>query len=86
MRMGIRVFDNIASTRDVELERAVEVSPPVRLLWAHLTVHIHDELLLATQVHAPLVNDLNPLPILKQGNRILDDNVNLMRHAPDAQH
>lgn len=60
--------------------------PPVCLLWAHLAVHIHGELLLVTQVHAPLVDDLDPLPILKQGNCILDDNVNLMRHAPDAQH
>jgi hypothetical protein len=29
---------------------------------------------------------LDPLPILKQGSCILDDNVNLMRHTPDAQH
>jgi hypothetical protein len=85
MRMGVGVFDNLASARDVELERGVEVSPPVHLLWAHLTVHIHDEFLLAMQVHAPLVDDFNPLPILRQGNHILDDNVNLMRHAPDAQ-
>jgi hypothetical protein len=86
MHMGVRVFNNLASARNVELECAVEVSPLVYLLWAHLTVHIHDELLLATQVHTPLVDNLNPLPILKQGSRILDDNVNLMRHAPDAQH
>ncbi|CAM6028325.1 unnamed protein product [Sphagnum balticum] len=86
MRMGVRVFDNLASARDVELERGVEVSPVVRFPWAHLTIHIHDEFLLVMQVHAPLVDDFNPLPILRQGSRILDDNVNLMRHAPDAQH
>jgi hypothetical protein len=45
MRMGIRVFDNLASAQDVKLERAIEVNPPVRLLWAHLAIHIHDELL-----------------------------------------
>ncbi len=84
--MGIYVFDNLVSTRDVKLERAVKVNPPVHLLWEHLTVHIHDEVLLATQMHTPLVDDFNPLPILRQGNRILDDNVNLMQHALDAQH
>jgi hypothetical protein len=36
-------------------------------------------------VHASLVDDLDPLPILRQGNRILDDNVNLMQHVPDGQ-
>ncbi len=84
--MGICVLDNLASTRDVELECTVEMSPSVCLLWAHVAIHIHDELLLATQVHAPFVDDRNPLPILRQGSRILDDNVNLMWHAPDAQH
>ncbi len=86
MCMGVHMFDNFVLARDVELERGVEVSPPVRLFWAHLTIHIHDEFLLATQVHAPLVDDFNPLPILRQGSRILDDNVNLMRHALDARH
>jgi hypothetical protein len=62
------------------------VSPPIHLLWAHFIIHIHDELLLAMQVHAPRVDDLNPLPILRQGSHILDDNVNLMQHALDAQH
>ncbi len=33
---------------------------------------------MAMQVHSPFVDDLGPLPILKQGNRVLDDNVNLM--------
>jgi hypothetical protein len=65
MHMGVRVLDNLAPTRDVELECIVEVRPPVCFLWAHLTIHIHDELLLATQVHTPLVNDFDPLPILK---------------------
>jgi len=65
--------------RDVELEHAVGVRPPVRVFWAHITIHIHDELFMAMQVHSPLVDDLDPLPILKQGNYILDDNVNLMR-------
>jgi hypothetical protein len=37
-------------------------------------------------MHAPLVDDLDPLPILKQGSRVINDNVNLMRHALDAQH
>jgi hypothetical protein len=37
-------------------------------------------------MHAPLANDLDPLPILKQGSRVLHDNVNLMQHASDAQH
>jgi hypothetical protein len=46
--MGIRVLDNLVSTRDVKLERAIEVHPPICLLWAHLAIHIHDELLLAT--------------------------------------
>jgi hypothetical protein len=84
--MGICVLDNLASTRDVKLDCAVEMSPSICLLWAHFTVHIHDELLLATQVHAPFVDDLDPMPILRQGSHILDDNVNLMRHASDAQH
>ncbi len=65
MPMGVCVLDNLALTRDVKLERAIEVHPPVRLLWAHLVVHIHDELHLATKVHAPLVHNLNPLPILR---------------------
>jgi hypothetical protein len=47
MHLGVRVFDNLASVRDVELECGVEVSTLVRLLWAHLTIHIHDEFLLA---------------------------------------
>jgi hypothetical protein len=76
--MGVCVFDDLASTQNVEVECAVEMHPPIHLLWAHLTVHIHDELLLATQVHAPLVDNFNPLPILKQSNRVIDDNVNLM--------
>jgi hypothetical protein len=41
------------------------VHPPVCVFWAHFTIHIHDELLMATKVHSPLVDDLNPLPILK---------------------
>lgn len=77
---------SVCSIQDVELEHVVEVRPLVHFLWAHFIVHIHDELLLVTQVHASLVNNLNPLPILNQGSRILDDNVNLMRHAPNAQH
>ncbi len=36
-------------------------------------------------MHTPLV-DLNPLPILRQGKCVLDDNVNLMWQALDAQH
>jgi hypothetical protein len=82
--MGIRVFDDLASTRDVKLERVVDVSALVRFLWAHLAIHIHDELLLTTHVQTPLINDLDPLPMLRQGNRILDDNVNLMRHTLDV--
>jgi hypothetical protein len=85
MRMGVHVFNNLALTRDVELERAVKVSPSVRLFWAHLAIHIHDELFLAMQVHKPLVDDLDPLPILRHGSRIFD-NVNLMWHALDVQH
>jgi hypothetical protein len=37
-------------------------------------------------MHTPLLDDLNALPILRQGSRILDDNVNLMWHALDVQH
>ncbi len=37
-------------------------------------------------MHTPLVDDLDPLPILRQGSHIVDDNVNWMRHAPDVQH
>ncbi len=44
--MGIRVLDDLAPTRDVEIECAMEVCPPVRLFWAHRTSLIHDELLL----------------------------------------
>jgi len=84
--MGVCVLDDLSSTRNVEVERVVEMHPPIHLLWAHLAVHIHDELLLATQVHAPLVDNFNPLPILKQGNHVLDDIVNPMRHTPNAQH
>ncbi len=47
VRMGVHLLDDLASTRDVELECAVEVRPSVHLFWAHLTVHIHDEFLLA---------------------------------------
>jgi hypothetical protein len=82
--MGIRVLNIMVSVQDVEFKRIIKVRPLVRLLWAHLAIHIHDELLLVTQEHAPLVNDFNPLRILRQGNRVLDDNVNLMRHALDA--
>ncbi len=46
--MAVHVFDHPAPTRDVKLERAIEVHPPIRHLWAHLTIHIHDELLLTT--------------------------------------
>jgi hypothetical protein len=84
--MGVRVLDDHTLAQDVELECAIEMHPLVCLLWAHLAIHIHDDLLLMTQVHAPLVEDLDPLPILRQGNCILDDNVNLMQHAPNAQH
>jgi hypothetical protein len=84
--MGIRVFDDLMSTRDVELERAMEVCPLVHLFWAHFTILIRDKLFLAMQVHAPLVDNLNPIPILRQNSRIVDDNVNLMQHALDVQH
>jgi hypothetical protein len=63
--MGVLVFDNLAPMQDGELERAIEVHSHVFLLWAHLAIHIHDELFLATHVDAPFVDDLNPLPILK---------------------
>jgi hypothetical protein len=62
------------------------VHPPIRLFWANIAVHIDDELLLVTQVHAPLIKDLNPLRILREGNHIPDDNVNLMWHTPNVQH
>jgi hypothetical protein len=65
--MGVHVFDDLAPMRDVKLECAVEVHPPIRLFWESFTVHIHDEFFLVTQVHAPLVDDLHPLPILRQG-------------------
>ncbi len=65
MRMGIRVFDNLASTQDVKFERAVEVNPPVRLFWAHVAIHIHDELLSVMQVHTSFVYEFDPLPILR---------------------
>jgi len=74
--MGTR--DDLVRVQHVKLERVVKVCPPICLLWAHLAIHIHDELLLVTQVHAPLVDDFDPLSILKQGNRVLDDNVNLL--------
>jgi hypothetical protein len=69
--------------RYVELECAIEECPSVHFFWAHLAVHIHDELLLAMQVHAPLIDDLNPLPILRWGSHVLDDNVNMTWHALD---
>lgn len=65
VRMGIYVLDDLALVWDVKLEHAVGVHPPVCVFWAHFTIHIHDELLMATKVHSPLVDDLNPLPILK---------------------
>ncbi len=76
---GIYVLDDLALVQDVKLEHAVRVRPLICVFGAHFTIHIHDELLMATQVHSPLVDDFNPLPILKQGNCVLDDNVNLMR-------
>jgi hypothetical protein len=66
--MGVRVLDDLAPVRDVKLYHAIEVDPSVHLLWAHLVVHILDELFLVTQMHAPLADDLDPLPILKQGS------------------
>ncbi len=63
--MGVHVFNDLASAQDVKLECVVKVHPLVRLFWAHLAVHIHDELLLVMQVHTPLVDDLDPLPILR---------------------
>jgi hypothetical protein len=62
--LGIRVLDDLVLARNVELECAVEVRLVVCFLWAHFAIHIHDELPLATQVHAPFVNDFDPLPIL----------------------
>jgi len=61
VRMGVRVLDDLASTQ--KLVCVVKVHTLVCFLWAHLAVHIHDELLLVMQVHAPLVDDLNLLPI-----------------------
>jgi hypothetical protein len=82
--MGVHMLNDLALTQDVELERAIEVCPPIHLLWAHLIVHIHDELFFVTHVHTPLVNDFDPLPILKQGSHVFYDNVNLMQHGPNA--
>jgi hypothetical protein len=62
------------------------VNPLVHLLWAHLTIHIHDELLLVTQMHAPLIDNFDPLSHLKEGQSHFYDNVNTMWHTPDAQH
>jgi hypothetical protein len=47
--MGIHVLHDLALTRNVELERVIEVRPRVHLFWAHLIAHIHDELLLTMQ-------------------------------------
>jgi hypothetical protein len=63
--MAVHVLDHLAPTQDVKIERAIEVHPSIRLLWAHFTIHIHDELLLVMQVHTPLVDNLDPLPILR---------------------
>jgi hypothetical protein len=51
MHMGVCVLDDLALTQDVKLEHVVEVRLPVRFLWAHLVVHVHDELL-PINVHA----------------------------------
>jgi hypothetical protein len=45
--MQIYVLDDLAPTQDVELERVIEVHPLILFFWAHLAVHIHDELLMA---------------------------------------
>ncbi len=66
-------------------QQATEVHPSVCLLHA-FDVHTDDQNVLRTQVHKVRVGELDLDTVVDAFNYRLDNNVHLMRCAPDVQH
>jgi hypothetical protein len=62
-----------------------EVHPSIRLLGA-LDIHADDRVVLHAQVHKIFVGELDPDAIVDALDYRLDDNIDLMWCALDAQH
>jgi hypothetical protein len=86
-RLGIvllGVVDQLASILLVECEQAPEVDPTIGLFWA-FQVHANDEDVLHAQIDHKRVGELDRTTSVDALGRGLDDNVNLIRCAPDPQ-
>ncbi len=79
------VCDDRAAILLVEVEDTTKVHPTVRLLWT-LDAHLDDQVVLRPQMNRERIDVLDIGAAVDTFSRQLDNDVDLMRHAPHMQH
>jgi hypothetical protein len=80
------VLTKATSVLDDPFQHIIERNPSCRVFGAFGAIHCHDEIVLRSQMHRERMSRLvEPAFIDTNGSRF-NDQIQLMRHAPHAQH
>jgi hypothetical protein len=80
------VLTKAASVLDDPFQHITERNPSRRVFGAFGAIHCHDEIVLRSQIHRERMSRLVELAISDTNGSRFNDQIQLMRHAPHAQH
>jgi hypothetical protein len=80
------VLTKAASVLDDPFLHITERNPSRRVIGAFGAIHCHDEIVLRSQIHREHMSRLVELAIIDTNGSRFNDQIQLMRHAPLAQH
>ncbi len=80
----LRVGDELTTIEHKKFQGATQMDPSIRL-FGTLDVHGVDQILLLAEEDGETPGELDPFPIVDCAALLFDDNINLMRRAPNVQ-
>jgi hypothetical protein len=80
------VLTKAASVLDNPFQYITERNPSRRVFGAFGAIHCHVEIVLRSQMHRERMSRLVEIAIIDTNGSRFNDQIQLMRHAPHAQH
>jgi hypothetical protein len=80
------VLTKAVSVLDDPFQNMTEHNPSRRIFGAFGAIHCHDEIVLRSLMHRERMSRLVELAIVNTNGSRFSDQIQLMRHAPHAQH